>query len=191
MFSMFSLFSIPCTEGFHNASRSTPTSHMAIVGHQCRAAGLSEAASKLLKASWRSKTKSSYESLFKKWDSWCQERGRNPISGPVADIANFLAELFQQGYKYRSLNSYRSAISSVHEEIDNVKVGKHPFISRVLKGVSMSAHLHQSIVMCGFWICFSHKGLQRILPCRSLLLRQLCYFSLPDHVEVLIWQHWI
>ena len=126
---------LPCSEGFHNASGSAPTSRMAIVGHQCRAAGLSEAASRLLKASWRSRTKSSYESLFKKWDSWCQERGRNPISGPVADIANFLAELFQQGYKYRSLNSYRSAISSVHEKVDNEEVGKHPLISRVLKGV--------------------------------------------------------
>jgi len=33
---------------------------------------------------------------------------------PVKDVVNFLAELFEQKYKYQSLNSYHSAISSVH-----------------------------------------------------------------------------
>ena len=47
---------------------------------------------------------------------------------------NFLADLFHQGYKYRSLNSYRSAISSVHEKIDGEVVGKHPLVCRLLKG---------------------------------------------------------
>jgi len=47
---------------------------------------------------------------------------------------NFLAELFEQGYQYRSLNSYRSAISAVHEKIDGLEVGKHPLVARMLKG---------------------------------------------------------
>ena len=64
------------------------------------------------------------------WDSWCQERGRDPIRGPIADVLNFLAELFEQGYQYRSLNSYQSAISSVHQKVDGVEVGKHPLITR-------------------------------------------------------------
>ena len=32
-----------------------------------------------------------------KWSSWCHERDRDPVRGPVADIANFLADLFRQG----------------------------------------------------------------------------------------------
>ena len=76
-----------------------------------------------------------YDSLFKRWNNWCQERGRDPIRGPVADILNFLAELFEQGFQYRLLNAYRSAISSVHEKIDGIQVGKHPIVSRMLKGV--------------------------------------------------------
>ncbi len=79
---------------------------------------LSEEASKLLLASWREKTSKSYDSLFGKWLGWCNERGSNPISRDISEVVNFLAYLFEQGYQYRSLNSYRSAISSVHEKVD-------------------------------------------------------------------------
>ena len=83
-----------------------------------------------MESSWRSKTKSTYESLFKRWNNWCQEQGRDPIRDPIADILNFLAELFEQGFQYRLLNTYRSAISSVHEKINGIEVGKHPLVSR-------------------------------------------------------------
>ena len=32
------------------------------------------------------------------------------------------------------MNSNRSAISLVHEEVDSEKVGKHPLVSRMMKG---------------------------------------------------------
>ena len=32
--------------------------------------------------------------LFKCWDSWCQKRCRDPIRGTIADVLNFLADLF-------------------------------------------------------------------------------------------------
>ena len=85
-------------------------------------------------ASWRTKASQSYESHFWKWIRWCTERGRDPISGPVADVANFLAYLHEEGYQSRSLNSFRSAISSVHDTVDGMEVDKHPMISRLLKG---------------------------------------------------------
>ena len=34
----------------------------------------------------------------------------------------------------RSLNAFRSAISSVHDRVDGVEVGKHPMVTRLLKG---------------------------------------------------------
>ena len=80
------------TGGIHNASRGTTVSRLAIIRDQSRSGGLSEGALRLLESSWRNKTKSTYESLFKRWDSWCQERGRDPIRGPVADVLNFLAD---------------------------------------------------------------------------------------------------
>ena len=37
-------------------------------------------------------------------------------------------------YQFRSLNAFRSAISSVHERVDGIEAGKHPMITRLLKG---------------------------------------------------------
>ena len=85
-------------------------------------------------ASWRQNSNKSYNSLFHKWECWCAQRSRDPISGPILDISNFLAELYSNGYAYNSLNSYRSAISSVHEHIDGKPIGQHPQLVHILKG---------------------------------------------------------
>ena len=47
-------------------------------------------------------------------------------------MANFLASLHSITLR---INSYRSAISSVHEKVDGVSVGQHPTVTRLLKGV--------------------------------------------------------
>ena len=62
---------------------------------------------------------------------WKESQSR---SGPVYDIANFLAELYEEGYQASSMNSFRFAISSVHNRVDVVATGKHPMICHVLKG---------------------------------------------------------
>ena len=43
---------------------------------------------------------------------------------------NFLAELFDSGYSYSSLNAYHSAISSADEKVDGHKChqGCHPLV---------------------------------------------------------------
>jgi len=107
---------------------------LACLREKFRNSCLSTDASNLMLASWRTKSSQTYDSLFNKWVSWCSERHRDPVSGPIADVANFLAYLFKEGYKSRSLNSFRSAISSVHDPVDGIEVGKHPTISRLLKG---------------------------------------------------------
>ena len=89
-------------------------------------------------SSWREISSKTYES---QWASWCGARGIDPVSCPI-DVVNFLAEMLSQGYQYtqcRSLNAYRSAISSVHVKADGYDVGQHPLVSRLLKGV-----FHQS-----------------------------------------------
>ena len=96
---------------------------------------ISEGASKLLLASWRQKSSKTYDSLFGKWISWCSGRDCDPVSCPIGEVVNFLAHLFEHGYQYRSINSYRSAISSVHEKVDGCEVGQHPLVARILKGI--------------------------------------------------------
>ena len=110
-------------------------SRMAYLRDRYRGSQLSEEAVDIMLHSWRAKTNKSYDSLFRKWHRWCCERSLDPISGPIADVVNFLASLHTEGYSYSSVNSYRSAISSVHEQVDGYDAGKHPLVMRALKGV--------------------------------------------------------
>ena len=96
---------------------------------------ISEEAIKLILASWREKTNANYNSSWRKWEQWCTPRGLNPISAGISEILDFLAMQFQEGRMYRSLNCYRSAISSVHLPVDGFQVGQHPLVARLLKGV--------------------------------------------------------
>ena len=92
-----------------------PASRVAYLQAKFSAKRISPQASRLLLASWREKSGKTYNSLFRKWAGWCTERDIDPLSGDVTRVVNFLADLFHQGYQHRSLCSYRSAISSVHE----------------------------------------------------------------------------
>ena len=113
---------------------STPTSRVACLRQKFGCGNLSESAKELILSSWRGKTSRAYDSHFQKWLGWCSERGCDPISGPISDVVNFLADLHSQGYQTNSLNAYRSAISSVHDKVDDMDVGKHPLVARLLKG---------------------------------------------------------
>ena len=68
----------------------------------------------------------SYNSLFHKWECWCNERNRDPNQGSVTDVVNFLVKLYEAGYSYSFLNCYHSAILSVHEKVDDYLIGQHP-----------------------------------------------------------------
>ena len=112
----------------------TTTSRVEHLRQRYRSCQLSQEATEIIMASWRPKSSKTYDSLYGKWVSWCEQRDSNPISGPIGEVVNFLANLFTEGYQYRSLNAYRSAISSVHEKIDGYEVGQHPLVTRLLKG---------------------------------------------------------
>lgn len=100
-----------------------------------KAEGISEEAISLILASWRSKTESNYDSAWKKWQAWCSSRNTNPFAADLPKVLGFLAKQFEEGKQYRSLNCYRSAISSAHLPIEGFPVGKHPLVCRFLKGV--------------------------------------------------------
>ena len=97
--------------------------------------GFSEEVSKILQASWRQKTSCQYESAWKAWSSWCDQRQVDPFSTSLNVILEFLAELLHKGYRYRTIGVYRSTISNFHQPIDGIVIGKHPLMSKFMKGV--------------------------------------------------------
>ena len=122
--------------GSTTPSSDSPPSRVGYLRKRFQAESLSEGATKLMLASWRSKSSKSYDGMFQKWISWCQEWDTDPISGPVSEVANFLADLYDKGYQQRSINAYRSAIASAHDLVDGVSIGQHPTISRLMSGVA-------------------------------------------------------
>jgi len=68
----------------------------------------------------------------------------------VKDVANFLTELFQQEYQYRSLNAYCLAISSAHEKVDGEPVGQQLLVSCLLEGSLNERPRYQAILDVGY-----------------------------------------
>jgi len=110
------------SESEQSIGHHTTVSSMGFICQQCECSHLSQTATNLLLSSWRDKSNKSHNSSFSKWASWCGKQNRNPFSGSLSDVANFLADLYDQSYKY----AYCSAISSTHDKVDDQPVGQHP-----------------------------------------------------------------
>ena len=92
--------------------------------------GISQEAANIICSSWRKTMEKSYTSAWNKWSSWCQEQSINPFSATIAQVADFLTCQFNSGKQYSTINSYRSAISNTHPQIEGQPVGKHLIICR-------------------------------------------------------------
>lgn len=64
-----------------------------------------------------------------------RERQAYIIQASINDVVNFLADCFADGRSYSTIDTYRSARSSTLCNINNVAVGSHPLVTRLLKGV--------------------------------------------------------
>ena len=108
---------------------------MASINRSFQAKGFSKQARSLLSASWRKGTQRDYSSKFKKYCSWCCTRKINPNSATLNQVADFLSDLFNEGLQYRTIAGYRFMLSAVLPHYENVTIGQHPHIIRLLKGV--------------------------------------------------------
>ena len=139
----------PSTAPYSRASNPTPLTELQVahgreppttgcmegLRRQLSAKGAPGDAADLIFHSWRTKTNSNYNSAWRKWAQRCSNREENPFSAPIASFLGFLDHQFSLGREYRSLNVYRSAISSTHLPVDGFPVGQHPLVSSLLKGV--------------------------------------------------------
>ena len=97
--------------------------------------GISERAAHLIVNSKKQSSPVNYNSSWKKWSSWCYSKQIDPFRCPINYVLDFVACLYEEGYAHRSINCYRSAISSFHQKIEGLPVGKHPEVCTLLTGV--------------------------------------------------------
>ena len=83
--------------------------------------GICADASKLILAAWRPGTNAIYNSSWEKWHRWCVTRESDSFRPILADITSFLSDYFNEGLEYRTLKTYRSALSSVLPQIDGFR----------------------------------------------------------------------
>ena len=146
----------------HSTSSTASTSRLATISQSYSTAGISQSAQNLLVAAWHKGTTTTYASAWRKWDGWCRERKINSIRAPVESILEFLTSELNAGKAYRTLNVYRSAISSAHSYIDSARVGEHPLVVQLLKGVyNLRPHYH-AILVPGMYLKSSFSTLNRL-----------------------------
>ena len=84
---------------------------------------------------WITETEVLQDTHSLEWVNWCHEQDSDPILCPIGEVIISLTHQYEQGYQYRLINTYRSAISSVHEKVDGYEVGQHPMVLRLPKGI--------------------------------------------------------
>ncbi|KAM4696339.1 LOW QUALITY PROTEIN: uncharacterized protein WCC33_015103 [Rhinophrynus dorsalis] len=118
--------------------RESSTHGLVRIGSTFDSGGISESARSLLAESWAPGTRTMYQSAWSSWSSWCLERDLDPISAPSIEVVNFLSHLFDLGKAYRTINTYRSAISAGHTTVDGIPVGQTVIVCRLMRGIRFS-----------------------------------------------------
>ncbi|CAC5399049.1 unnamed protein product [Mytilus coruscus] len=127
----------PNTTIYHPNPRSVQADSLALSTTISEIKGFSRETRKLLRASWRSGTQQYiyYACKFKRFNSLCSEREQDPYAATLAECADFLSQLYTSGLQYRTIAGCRSMLSSLLPPIDNVPIGQHPYMIRLLRGV--------------------------------------------------------
>ena len=90
--------------------------------------------------------KSSTQRLGNVFCCWCDRKQRIPLQADLGTVCDFLTEQFEDSKKsYSTINSYRSALSSMLLPVDGYSAAEHPIIARLLRGCSISVPLSQGI----------------------------------------------
>ena len=111
-------------------------SRMDVIRRSLADRGLSDDAITIISASWSSGTDDKqYNSAWKKWCGWCEQRKIDLLQASVDEVVNFLSQSFAEGKSYSTVNTYRSALSSTLYPVNNVAVGSHQLVVRLLKGI--------------------------------------------------------
>ena len=134
--------------------------------------GISEAAAKLIMASWRDGTKKQYSTYITKWQKFCNQRQISHIQPSVVSVFDFLTLLYQQGLTYSAINTARSALSSYIALENGTCIGQHPLVSRLMKGIFQEKP--PRLKDTEIWdVCIVLSHFQSLSPVDKLSLKEL------------------
>ena len=90
----------------------------------------------LIMKSWLEGTTKRYAPHLRRWFSFCSENGLQPLNADVRSGAEFLTQYFRKSScEYSSVNTARSALSSILPATNGFTFGEQPLIKRLLRGM--------------------------------------------------------
>ena len=86
--------------------------------------------------SWSEGTAKQYTPYLRRWFSFCYEYGLKPFNADVTSGAEFLTQYFRKSScEYSSINTARSALSSIFLAVNEFMFREQPLIKRFLRGM--------------------------------------------------------
>jgi integrase len=111
------------------------TRRLEVVWNRLKHQGVSENVWNIIRNGSRKTTDKVYQSAWRIWVRWCHQRGANPVRSDIAVILNFLADLFESGRSYSSINVHRSMLSSTLDPVGGIPVGQHQVVVKLLQSI--------------------------------------------------------
>ena len=85
--------------------------------------------------SWRTSTRSRYESVLKRWKYYAISRNENPYITNIDSVLKFLHGMYNDDCLYSGLCAARGTLASVVTIKGFAKLSDHPLLVRYLKGI--------------------------------------------------------
>ncbi|POG61380.1 hypothetical protein GLOIN_2v1786700, partial [Rhizophagus irregularis DAOM 181602=DAOM 197198] len=89
----------------------------------------------LLSSSVDNRSSRTVSSAIRVWEHWCDSQHVDPVTCPINKICEFFSDMLTFGKSYNTIAGYRSAISEIHERIDNFSIGTHPDILKAMQAI--------------------------------------------------------
>ncbi len=103
-------------------------------GARLIASGLSTEVVETILQSRAPSTRKLYALKWKLFTSWCRDRQLDPVNCPVGTVLEFLQARLSAGLTHSTLKVYVAAISAYHASLGGQSVGRHPLVTRFLRG---------------------------------------------------------
>ena len=102
-----------------------------------RAQGSSASAANFAMSSWAANTRKQYDCSLRHWNAYCAENDLHPRVLSDVSLGNFLADLRDRGYSYRTVASHRAAVTSFLSMCSPLPA--LPLCERITKGIFREA----------------------------------------------------
>uniref|UniRef100_A0A9J8CR92 Uncharacterized protein n=1 Tax=Cyprinus carpio carpio TaxID=630221 RepID=A0A9J8CR92_CYPCA len=161
-------------------ARPVESSCLAPEGFKLRNTGLSPDVIDTILSARASSTRQSYASKWGVFDRWCVVHNEDPVNCHIASVLDFMQEKLSTGTCPATLKVYVAALSACHALIYGMPLGRHPLLSRFLRGCvfikAPAADFEQLQHLTSWLVLFCSRGTLKA----HVIVRRLQHQSKSD-----------